>query len=63
LASRLPCADPDELAESILVILTGELAMKLRDDRRRRSTIGRKIGKTLIIAALARPRRVGERSG
>jgi AcrR family transcriptional regulator len=54
LASQLRCADPDELAESILVILTGELAMKLRDSRRRRTTTGRHIAKTVITAATSR---------
>lgn len=58
LASQLPCGDPDGLAEAILVVLTGELAMRLRDARRRRSTVGREIGRTLITTALAarRPR-------
>lgn len=54
LASRLPCADPDRLAESVLVVLTGELAMRLRDNRRRRSTTGRQIAKTVIAAATDR---------
>lgn len=54
LASRLPCDDPDELAEAVLVVLTGELAMKLRDNRRRRSTLGRRIAKTMIAAATTR---------
>lgn len=53
LASRLPCDDPDGLAEAIMVVLTGELAMRLRDRRRRRSTVGREIGRTLIASALA----------
>jgi AcrR family transcriptional regulator len=55
LASRLPCADPNGLAEAILVVLTGELAMKLRDNRRRRATTGRRIAETVIAAATARP--------
>lgn len=53
LASQLPCADPDGLAEAVLVVLTGELAMRLRDTRRRRSMVGREIAKTVIAAAVA----------
>jgi AcrR family transcriptional regulator len=51
LAAQLPCDDPDALAEALLVVLTGELAMRLRDGQRRPATIGRQIASTLITAA------------
>lgn len=53
LAAQLPCANPDHLAEQILVVVTGELAMRLRDRPLRKSTVGREIATTLI--ATARP--------
>ena len=54
LAAALPCDDPDDLAEEILLVVSGELAMRLRDPRRRRSTTGRRIATALVDAASAR---------
>ncbi len=51
LAARVPCADPDHLAEQILVVVTGELAMRLRDNPLRKSTLGREVATTLIANA------------
>ncbi|BBY29600.1 TetR/AcrR family transcriptional regulator [Mycolicibacterium sediminis] len=53
LAARLPCDDPDDLAEAVLLVFSGELAMRLRDARPRRSTTGRRIAGTLVDAAVA----------
>lgn len=52
LASNLPCTDPDGLAESILMILTGDLAMRLRDHRHRTSDKAKGIAATLITASM-----------
>ncbi|MHC3002807.1 TetR/AcrR family transcriptional regulator [Gordonia metallireducens] len=51
LAVRLPCPDPDRLAEQILVVVTGELAMRLRDNPLRKSALGRDIAGTLVTIA------------
>ncbi|GAA11358.1 MULTISPECIES: TetR/AcrR family transcriptional regulator [Gordonia] len=51
LAAQLPCANPHHLAEQILVVVTGELAMRLRDRPLRKSTLGRGIAVTLIAVA------------
>jgi hypothetical protein len=53
LSARLPCDDPGALAEALLLVVTGELAMRLRDTQRRRSTTGRRIAATLIDAAMS----------
>jgi AcrR family transcriptional regulator len=52
LARRLPCDAPDDLAESLLLVVTGELGMRLRDDvRRRSSAVGRRVAATLVADA------------
>ncbi len=51
-AADLPCADSDALAESILVVVTGELAMRLRDPHLRGSTTGRHIAAAVLADAL-----------
>lgn len=52
LAGKLPCADPHELAEAVLVVLTGELAMRLRSDGPHHRGTGRRIAATVVSAAL-----------
>ena len=51
LAAALPCDAPNDLAESILLVVTGELAMRLRDDRRRRSSTARRVAAIVVAAA------------
>lgn len=53
LAQQLPCADPHGLAEAILTVFTGELAMRLRGGRRDRAGTGRQIAETVLAAAVA----------
>jgi AcrR family transcriptional regulator len=53
LAARLPCDAPDDLAEAILLVVTGELGMRLRDDRRRPSPTARRVAATVVAAATA----------
>lgn len=55
LAEQLPCDDPHGLAEAILVVFTGELAMRLRSDQPGRSGTGRQIAATVLAAAVAVP--------
>lgn len=57
LTAELPGDDPDGLAEAILLVVTGELAMRLRPGEHtgpaRLSTVARDIAATLIGAAAA----------
>jgi len=55
LAEQLPCEDPHDLAEAILVVLTGELAMRLRSDGSRHRGTGRRIAATVLSAAVKQP--------
>ncbi|MCV7045288.1 TetR/AcrR family transcriptional regulator [Mycobacterium frederiksbergense] len=52
LARQLPCADPDGLAEALLTVFTGELAMRLRGGRPDGSRVGRQIAETVLAAAV-----------
>lgn len=52
LAADIACRDPEALAEQILVVVTGELAMRLRDNSRRTSAVGRRMAAVLIGAAV-----------
>lgn len=54
LARQLPCADPDGLAEAVLTVFTGELAMRLRGGRPDGSRVGRQIAETVLAAAVAK---------
>ncbi|WNG81110.1 helix-turn-helix domain-containing protein [Mycobacterium sp. ITM-2016-00316] len=56
LAQQLPCADPHGLAEALLTVFTGELAMRLRGGRRDRAGMGRQIAETVLAAAVAKRR-------
>lgn len=58
LAERLPCADPHGLAEALLTVFTGELAMRLRGGRRDRAGMGRQIAETVLAAAVGKGSRV-----
>lgn len=52
LAADLPCDDADALAESILVVVTGELGMRLRNPDQLHSTTGRRIATTVLADSL-----------
>jgi AcrR family transcriptional regulator len=53
-AEQLPCADPHGLAEALLTVLTGELAMRLRGGPAERAGVGRRIAETVVAAAVAK---------
>lgn len=55
LAARVPGVAADALAEQILVVVTGELAMRLRENPHRRSLVGRQIASTLIAGQADSP--------
>ncbi|KRD09681.1 TetR family transcriptional regulator [Mycobacterium sp. Root265] len=54
LAEPLPCADPRGLAEALLTVVTGELAMRLRGGLADRAGVGRQIAETVVSAAVAK---------
>ncbi|MGK2865782.1 MAG: TetR/AcrR family transcriptional regulator [Mycobacterium sp.] len=53
LAGQLPCADPDGVAEALLMVFTGELAMRLRNDSTG-AGLGRQIAETVLSAAVGK---------
>lgn len=54
LAQQLPCPDPDGLAEAVLTVFTGQLAMQLRGGPRDRAGMGRQIAATVVSAAVGK---------
>lgn len=57
LAVELPCADPDDLAQGLLLIVTGELAMRLREtDPRASSATARHVAEVFVAASMASAR-------
>lgn len=52
LAEELPCADPHGLAEALLTVFTGELAMRLRGGPPDGAGVGRQIAGTVVSAAV-----------
>lgn len=54
LAAPLPCADPRGLAEALLTVVTGVLAMRLRAGPPDRAGVGRQIAETVLSAAVAK---------
>jgi AcrR family transcriptional regulator len=51
LAGQLPCTDPRGLAEALLTVFTGELAMRLRGGPPGRAGMGRQIAETVLATA------------
>lgn len=52
LAARLPVDDPHALADSLLLVVSGQLAMRLRASGRRRTTTAKDVAAAVLASAL-----------